>query len=120
MEKKFGSRSKSALHDRIVLEIIVALSATGLCRVWSQPTGAAYREGMLIRYGLKGSADISGIMLGSGKRLEIEVKTGRAVQQTNQINFQRMIISFGGLYLVARSVEDALRFVKSMAADCKL
>jgi len=61
---------------------------------------------------LKGSADISGILRG-GKRIEIEVKTGRAVQQQNQKDFQRMIEMMGGYYYVARSVQDAITFVQT-------
>jgi len=92
------------------------LSESGLCKVWPQPTGAAYRDGELIRYGLKGSGDISGILLG-GTRLEIEVKTGKAVQQENQRHFQAMILAMGGLYFVARSVEDALLYVQKSVQD---
>jgi hypothetical protein len=93
------------------------LSESGLCKVWPQPTGAAYRDGELIRYGLKGSADISGILKISGTRIEIEVKTGKAVQQENQRHFQAMILAMGGLYFVARSVEDALSYVQEAAKN---
>jgi hypothetical protein len=72
----------------------------------------------LIRYGVKGSADISGILL-NGKRLEVEVKTGRAVQQENQVAFMRMIQAMGGCYVVARSVADAIDLVKGFLDECK-
>lgn len=111
-----SSLSKTANHDRLVSKILIELSKTGLCKVWQQPTGAAYRGTQLIRYGIVGSADISGIM-NTGIRLEVEVKTGAAVQSQGQKNFERMIISMGGHYLVARSVDDALTFVKMVAAS---
>lgn len=95
------------MHDKLVNEIILAMAATNLCKCWSQPTGAAYRDGQLIRYGLKGCADITGILL-NGKRLEVEVKTGKARQQKNQEAFEKMILEMGGVYFVARSVDDAL------------
>lgn len=94
-------------HDLLVNEIIKAMSATGKCRCWSQPTGAAFRDGEMIRYGVLGSADISGIVVG-GRRLEVEVKTRKAVQQKNQRAFQAMITAMGGIYFVARSVPDAI------------
>jgi hypothetical protein len=75
--------------------------------VWHQPTGAAYRNGRLIKYGLKGAADISGITC-DGRRLEIEVKTGNAEQHGSQPHFEKMILDMGGIYFIARSVEDAL------------
>jgi ribulose-5-phosphate 4-epimerase/fuculose-1-phosphate aldolase len=95
------------------------MSETDLCRCWKQETGAAYRDGEMIHYGLKGSADISGIMI-DGRRLEVEVKTGKAVQQDNQKAFEAMILKHNGIYFVARSVEDALNRLKAAAAFCKM
>lgn len=94
------------------------MSETELCRCWKQETGAAYREGELIHYGLKGSADISGIMR-DGRRLEVEVKTGKAVQQENQKAFEAMILKMGGVYFVARSVSNALDLLQAAATFCK-
>lgn len=111
---KNQSQNRTTAHDNLVWMIVLALSETGLCRVWPSPTGAAYRNNRLIRYGLKGSADITGILIG-GRRLEIEVKTGNAVQAENQIRFAKMIQKYGGYYHVARSVEDAVAFVKLVA-----
>lgn len=84
-------------------------------RFWSQPTGAAYRNHVLIRYGVVGSADISGILLG-GKRIEIEVKTRKAVQETQQKNFEKMINMYGGIYFVAHSVDEAMKNLISIAS----
>lgn len=84
------------------------MTETKLCKCWSQPTGAAYRDGQLIHYGIKGAADISGITI-DGRRLEVEVKTGKAVQQQNQKRFEAMITDMGGIYFVARSVDDAIK-----------
>jgi hypothetical protein len=61
----------------------------------------------LIKYGLKGSADITGILI-DGRRLEVEVKTGEAEQHGSQPHFEKMILEMGGVYFIARSVEDAL------------
>lgn len=102
--------NKSEAHEKLVDELLVALSATGICRVWRQPTGAAFRHGKMIRYGKKGSADISGLLVG-GRRLEVECKTGKAIQNTDQVNFGDMITRMGGLYVVARDVESVLAIV---------
>lgn len=96
------------------MQIIKALSDKGLGRFWSQPTGAAYRDNTLVRYGVIGSADISGILIG-GIRVEIEVKTGQATQSDQQKNFERMIKMFGGIYIVAHSVDEALDFLQAAA-----
>lgn len=76
-------------------------------RLWRQNTGVArsFDGGSIVAYGVPGGADLSGIIAG-GRRLEIEVKTPGVKQSPQQINFERMITKFGGLYLVARSVED--------------
>jgi hypothetical protein len=105
----------------LLYETVKELSATGLGRFWSQPTGAAYREDVfgnpqLIRYGVIGSADISGIVRG-GRRFECEIKTGNAKQEPQQRAFQAMIEMFGGIYYVARSSEDAVRYLKSVTAE---
>lgn len=104
-----------AEHDRLVENIVKELSKMNIGRFWQQPTGAAYRNNTLVRYGVIGSADISGILFG-GKRVEIEVKTGKAQQSEVQKQFELMIKMMGGIYFVAHSVEEAVTSIKSVAA----
>lgn len=73
-------------------------------------TGAAEMAGSWIRFGLPGQADISGILC-NGRRLEIEAKAERGRQSQAQRLFQAMIEKYGGLYVLARSVEDAMHAV---------
>jgi hypothetical protein len=89
-----------------VYQIIRALGANKKIRLWPQNTGTAFRNKRIIKYGLIGSADISGIIF-PGFRLEIEVKTGNAVQSPQQKNFQKMIEDLGGIYILAHSVSEA-------------
>ena len=58
-----------------------------------------------MRFGVPGQADISGI-LSDGRRLEIECKTSTGRQSAKQRAWQRMIEKYGGVYILARSVED--------------
>lgn len=113
--RKSNNESFRVEHDKLVKQIILAISALDVGRFWEQPTGAAYRNGVLIRYGLVGCADISGLLRG-GCRVEIEVKTGNAKQSEGQIFFESMIHMMGGIYFVARSVDDALSSLQSLAA----
>lgn len=62
-----------------------------------------------IKWGIEGCADISGIIGPRGQRLELEVKAEGDKQSADQLAFEGMIIRAGGLYLVARSVEECLR-----------
>lgn len=72
------------------------------CRVWSNNTGLGrdLNSERIIRFGLKGSSDIIGIY--KGVFLAIEVKTGNAKQTKEQINFQKMIDTLGGVYVLCR------------------
>lgn len=110
--KRSGGRSSVACHNEMVNQILVACSATNLGRFWRQETGAAFRKGQaMIYYGILGGGDISGILRG-GRRVEIEVKTGKGVLRESQINFRAMIEAFDGLYVLARSVDDAVSAIR--------
>jgi len=76
-------------------------------RIWRQNTGKAPSwDGLrVITFGVKGGADISGLLRG-GRRLEIEVKKPGGRQSEEQKAFQRMIEGLGGLYILAFSVDD--------------
>ena len=95
-----------------------------LCRVWRQNTGCLHSRrssipsskhridklGRPVRFGVNGAGDISGLLV-DGRRLEIEVKTETGKQSDEQKNFEAMIRRFGGVYLLVRSAEEALRMV---------
>lgn len=86
-------------------------------RLWKQATGAARsfdNPERVVSFGLPGAGDLSGIILG-GVRLEIECKTGEAVQNKDQKNFEAMILKFGGIYLVVRTKEEAIQKVQQAA-----
>lgn len=86
-------------------------------KFWRQNTGAfkgkytSKRTGVtktrFVQFGIDGCADITGIK--EGRRIEIEVKRPKEKQNDNQIAFQAMIESQGGLYVLARSLEDVQR-----------
>lgn len=101
-------------HSILVNQILLAVGQMEFVRVWKNSTGVAEIDGRMVAYGLPGSADITGILTNArnlGLRLEIEVKTGNAVQSKKQKAFEKMILDRGGLYLLARSVDDAIKFV---------
>ena len=110
-------------HDRIVRDTLILLGreAHQLCRVWEHPTGQAYRDHPSgwrehIRYGLPGSSDIIGILITS-KFLALEIKSGNAKQQPNQLAFESMIKRFGGFYFIVRSADEALFYVLQAASQ---
>lgn len=78
--------------------------------LWRQNTGVGeYTDSTgqkrKVRFGLPGQADLSGLLKG-GIRLEIEVKTAKGTQSQKQKWFQKRIKELGGIYILARCIED--------------
>ena len=92
-------------HQELVKKILIKFGSGSDYRLWPNNTGKAFRGGRLLSFGLKGSADIMGLRK-DGRLVAIEVKTGKAKQNKDQINFMNMVRSFNGIYILARSVEE--------------
>jgi len=104
----------SSDHSNLVSAILIAIGSRPDIRVWKNATGIgrSFDGERTIAYGLKGSADILGIMAG-GRFLAIEVKTGTAVQTKEQKAFEAMVNKFGGLYVLARSIQELIYKLKN-------
>lgn len=83
------------------------------CRVWrnnvgstpdaKDPTGKRW-----IQYGLGvGSADLIGLVVGTGQFIGCEIKRPGEYQSPEQRAWQKTIQSFGGIAVVLKSVEEA-------------
>lgn len=106
--------NQSDAHSRLVNEILIEISKNPRVRAGKAIVGV-FRDlhsERIIKVGTPGMADINGIVGPNGLRLEIEVKTGSAGQNKDQKNYQRMIETRGGLYVLARSVDDVLEAIK--------
>lgn len=91
-------------------QILAEFGALPWLRVWRNNTGALKdQRGQLITYGLKGSADILGLIAPEGRFLAIEVKSEKGRQSESQAAFGKMVEKMGGIYILARSVEDVYR-----------
>jgi hypothetical protein len=81
-------------------------------RLWRQNTGVGFfpdgRTGKMrkVRFGQPGQADLIGLVRPSGRWLEIEVKSETGRQTDDQKTRQRIVERMGGIYILARSVED--------------
>jgi hypothetical protein len=106
------------LETPLMKEILLQIGSRPDVRLWRNNVGAAKGRGKqgreyFVRFGLPGSADLSGL-LANGRRLEVEVKRpkgGRHAEE--QKSFGAMIERFGGLYVLARSVDDVERAVNT-------
>ncbi len=77
-------------------------------------TLAFLRHQRLVTFGLPGEADIDGIIgvAGHGLRLGIEVKRGPDRIREDQERYGAMLRKYGGIWLVAHSVEEAVEGVR--------
>lgn len=93
-------------------QILLAVGSRKDVRLWRQNAGMArsMESDNVIRMGVAGCADLTGIVTisGLGIRLEIEVKTAKGRQSDQQIRFEKMVNDRGGIYILARSVDDAI------------
>ena len=90
-------------------EILARLGALPGLTVWRNNSGALVdQRGQLVRYGQPGSADVLGVASPSGRLIAIEVKAARGKLSERQQAWGAMIQRHGGVYIIARSVEEAL------------
>jgi len=105
--------TNNGAHEGLIRDIFIVYGRDDRWRIWKNNTGTAYREGHMIRYGLKGSADIFGIARG-GRFIALEIKTGTGKQTKDQLSFEKMITSFGGLYNVVRTLDDVADVIQKI------
>lgn len=79
--------------------------------MYKNNTGAIKANDRYQAYGLPGSSDILGIQPITGKFLALEIKTGNAKQNKQQIAFEKAVLKRNGIYKVVRSLEDINEFI---------
>lgn len=77
--------------------------------LWRNNVGAVRIGQRFVRFGLKGSADLQGVLAPSGRAVFIEVKAARGKQSPEQVAFERMVTARGAIYVLAKSVDDVRR-----------
>lgn len=103
-------RSESGMtHGDLVRDILVTVSPLGMA--WSNNTGVLRdKTDRPVRYGLPGSSDVIAII--KGRFVGIEAKVGKDRQRENQVNFAAAVRAAGGVYILARSVDDVRNTLK--------
>ncbi len=95
---------------QIQTDILMYLAGRKDIASWRSNTGAAIWHGAkasgMVRFGIKGQADITGLIRPTGRFLAIEVKTKTGRQTKDQKRYQAMVTKYGGVYILARSVAD--------------
>ena len=113
------ARRRPPRHDETdcMAASIDALRAAG---VWAHRCNAGmatYKSGARVRYGLgAGCADV--ICCHRGRLVAIEFKAARTGRQTQeQKAWQRGLEAAGGIYVLARSVPEALAWLQEVHVD---
>jgi predicted RecB family endonuclease len=77
------------------------------------------KRARIVSFGVPGEPDIDGVAGPSGLRIGIEVKAGRDVQSPEQAVCQRVWESHGAVYIIARTVEQAIAELESKLAGVR-
>jgi hypothetical protein len=101
---KSKAKSKAKPETKIVHDCMQILQLHKIF-CWRNNTGATWMGGRPIFYGLKGSADIIG-MLPNGRFLAIEVKTETGKQSDSQKAFEKKVLENHGVYLLIHSAGE--------------
>ena len=95
--------SVSSLEVDIMRELERALSRPeSPVRVWRQNAGLLRHDGRMVRGAPKGAADLTGIVVGHGWRVEIEIKAGRGRLTREQEQWGDAMRRLGAVYVVCR------------------
>ena len=102
--------SANELTNKLLLAIPERFPGSKVWRI--NVTAGVAQSGRFVRSGPPGMADISGILAPSGRRIECEVKISKDRVSAQQAAFLKMITDSGGIAVVARSEEQALRDIE--------
>lgn len=84
-------------------ELMLALSRTGRVRVWRQPAGnIPAKRGGMVKAAPEGASDIAGLVIGTGRLLQIECKGVRTEVSEQQIAWLTKVRAWGGVGLLVR------------------
>jgi hypothetical protein len=107
-------------HSALVNRILMTYSVLPDLTLFKMNNGVAraLHSKEVIRYGIDGCTDIIGIQKPFGRWVAIEAKTGSGELQENQERFRDMILSHGGIWVLARTEEDVGNALKGLDQQC--
>lgn len=108
--------NRSAEHSALVNSLLLEIGLRDDLKAFKRDVGSGWSmstQSYLIKYGRVGEADIEIILAPNGRVLFLEAKTGNAVQNTDQSNFEAYVTSVGAQYHVFRSLEEGLSIIEN-------
>ena len=113
-------KSKKYRRERdLIRDVLTMLQQRGIF-AWRNNTGAVKQSSRFIRFGVKGSADIIGILPPEGKFLAIECKGRWRKPTEEQLQFIAEIKKRGGIAGVCWSLADVERLLKESQPSADL
>lgn len=98
----------------IQARILAAVTARADSMFWRNNTGSLPNSsGRFVPFGCPGSSDIIGCYRGRFVGIEVKAESGR--QSDQQRRFETRLTRAGGLYVLARSVEDVITALREDA-----
>lgn len=94
-------------HEILLDDVMLDLGSLPSVRIWKRIVG--FDTSKNLKYGINGESDLEGIVAPHGRMLCVEIKTGKARLSKDQIRRKTLIEKFGGIWITARSREQALR-----------
>lgn len=103
---------------RVQYEVLAHYGAHERVRLWRNNSGLYFtRTGQRVRASVVGAPDLLGLIAPSGRLLAIECKSASGRLRPEQESFGRMVLTLGGVYIVARSLADVARIVEPILAE---
>jgi len=99
-------------ESRVVASVLAYLAHLPGCFAWRNNSGVARIGGRVVRFGGVGSADI--LCCYRGRFIGVECKAAGGRQSPLQARWQKKLEAAGGLYFLARSVEDVSEAVRAV------
>jgi hypothetical protein len=100
----------AALERGFLREATLLLADEGVFE-WRNNTGVALNRhtGQRVRFGIPGGSDLLCVVPPFGRFLGVETKAKRGRQSENQQRFEKAVTRAGGVYVVAKTIEDVRR-----------
>jgi hypothetical protein len=110
-------KPRRRLETTLAYDVLSYLGRYPGVTVWRNNTGALRDvNGRVVKFGCPGSADIFAVVEPHGRFFGIETKSPSGVQSPIQRNWSKAIERRGGVYILARSIEDVQKWFPPVGA----
>ncbi len=97
------------VESQLVADVLIEFGRLPWLWLWRSNTGAVKIKDSFVRFGLPGQPDIQGIIKSEplrGRFFGIELKIKGRKQRPDQLRWQALCESCGGIYVLAYQVDD--------------